>query len=246
MTKVFVKPEQVNGDLVRIIGADLHHLRSVLRKEIGDSLLIGINDRTYNGVIVSSEPEQMLVSLVSSATASTESTLTIQLCQAIAKGDKMDLIIQKAVELGVNEIVPFVSQHTVVKLDADKRVQKQSRWQKIAEEAAKQCKRDRIPQVRVPVDYNDLLTQLQNPHSEHLILMAYERASEHGLKQLAGKQPQRVSIIIGPEGGFAPHEVESVAMIGGEIIKLGNRILRTETAAIAVLSLVQYIWGDLG
>jgi len=148
--------------------------------------------------------------------------------------------------LGVNEIVPFVSQHTVVKLDADKRVQKQSRWQKIAEEAAKQCKRDRIPQVRVPVDYNDLLTQLQNPHSEHLILMAYERASEHGLKQLAGKQPQRVSIIIGPEGGFAPHEVESVAMIGGEIIKLGNRILRTETAAIAVLSLVQYIWGDLG
>jgi len=246
MTKVFVKPEQVNGDLVRIIGADLHHLRSVLRKEIGDSLLIGINDRTYNGVIVSSQPEQMLVSLVSSATASTESTLTIQLCQAIAKGDKMDLIIQKAVELGVNEIVPFVSQHTVVKLDADKRVQKQSRWQKIAEEAAKQCKRDRIPQVRVPVDYNDLLTQLQNPHSEHLILMAYERASEHGLKQLAGKQPQRVSIIIGPEGGFAPHEVESVAMIGGEIIKLGNRILRTETAAIAVLSLVQYIWGDLG
>lgn len=246
MTKVFVTLEQVNDNQAVVLGDDAHHLRNVLRKNIGDPLLIGVNSKTFRAEIIEISEDKVVCELMEPVTISAESPLKTTLYQAVAKGDKMDLIIQKAVELGVSEIVPFFSRHTVVKLTKDKQHQRQQRWQKIAESAAKQCKRDLIPTIHVPHSFEEVKSKLAVRTGDHLLLMAYELAEEQTLKDLTALYPQHVSMIIGPEGGFSQDEAEAVQSLGGEIIKLGNRILRTETAAITVLALVQFLWGDLG
>lgn len=246
MTKVFVPAEQVNSNQVTIVGDDAHHLRNVLRKKVGDSLLIGIETQTYHSTIVYLDQDRVVCQLLEPSGIQTESPLKTSLYQAVAKGDKMDLIIQKAVELGVSEIVPFFSRYTVVKLTKDKQYQRQQRWQKIAEAAAKQCERDQIPKVHLPLEFDQVQSRLSQHVPGHLLLMAYEQENNQSLSQFVNLDPQHVSVVIGPEGGFSLEEVEAVQKLDGKIIKLGNRILRTETAAVAVLALVQYLWGDLG
>ncbi|HKM18049.1 MAG: 16S rRNA (uracil(1498)-N(3))-methyltransferase [Firmicutes bacterium] len=253
MVKVFVPSGQVSQGKVTVTGGDAHHLRSVLRKKPGDQVLIGViggaGSRAYEGVIVAVDSSKVICELLSPVKVQTEPQLKACLCQAVAKGGKMDLVIQKSVELGVTEIVPFFSQYTVVRLDGEKSRQRQERWQKIAEAAAKQCRRDTIPQVHLPVSFDQLAAALAHRDEDHLLLMPYEQEQNRGLAHIQGhlpKQPRQVSIVIGPEGGFCPEEVERIKTINGEIITLGPRILRTETAAVAVLALVQFLWGDLG
>lgn len=258
MVKIFVSSRQIEQDQVTVTGSDAHHLRSVLRKKPGDELLIGITDgpanrqsagakvRTYKSVIAAVDSHQVVCQLLDPVEIQSDSPLATYLYQAVAKGDKMDLIIQKSVELGVTEIIPFFSRYTVVNLTGEKSRQRQERWQKIAEAAAKQCRRDLIPRVHLPVNFDYLFTMLGNRAPGHLLLMPYEQAQNRGLAQLQDLQPEQVSIVIGPEGGFCPEEVEKIKSIKGEIITLGNRILRTETAAVAVMALVQFLWGDLG
>ena len=254
MVKVFISAEQINQGRAAVTGGDAHHLRAVLRKKPGDRVLIGVKDgaaeKAYESVIVSVEPEQIVCQLLDPVQARTESPLETYLCQAVAKGDKMDLIIQKSVELGVTGIIPFFSRYTVVQLDGEKARQRQKRWQKIAEAAAKQCRRGAVPKVHEPLSLDDMAAALAKRPPDHLLVMPYEQERRRSLADLQDRlregPPKAVSIVIGPEGGFCPEEVDRVERINGEIITLGSRILRTETAAVAVLTLVQFIWGDLG
>lgn len=246
MTKVFVPQNRVKNKHAIIIGDDVRHLRLVLRKQIGDRLLIGVAGQTYEGKIIAIDNEQIQVALVTEVTLQVESPISVRLYLGLIKGSKFDLVVQKAVELGVNEIVPFVSRYTVVKLDKHKFDSKQQRWQKIAQAAAKQSQRALIPQVRKPIDFPHVVSELKASGTDSKILMLYEKAAELSLKQLNEESFDTISIIIGPEGGFCRNEVEQVRTIGGSIIKVGDRIMRSETAAIVGISLIQFIWGDLG
>lgn len=247
MTKVFIAASQVQDNIATITGTDAKHLSLVLRKEANDQLLIGVDQTTYAGVIIKIDQNQVIVSLKQQLDTQGESPLITTLYQGIPKGDKFELVIQKAVELGVTEIVPLFTRYTVVKLDEQRQLKKVARWQKIAEESAKQCKRDLIPQVNMPITFNELIDKLNYSDTKHLSIMAYENEQELSLKQLAELNLSQVDLIIGPEGGFAKEEVAAFqALEHGRIITLGSRILRTETAAISMLTLVQYLWGDLG
>ncbi|NLM26449.1 MAG: 16S rRNA (uracil(1498)-N(3))-methyltransferase [Firmicutes bacterium] len=246
MTKIFIPSKDFFTTQAIIKGEDAHHLSIVLRKKVGDHFLLGVNNQTFLVEITEIERNQVKVAVVDEIVTNNESPVYTRLFQGLAKGSKLDFVIEKAVELGVNEIIPFTSRYTVVKLTEDKKRSRLQRWTKIAHEAAKQCKRDALPIVQPVITFEELIQQLAQTESDHLRLLAYEKAEDQGLKALANLQPKQVSIVVGAEGGFSEAEVASFSQIGGKIITLGNRILRTETAGIACLAMIQYLWGDLG
>ena len=172
-----------------------------------------------------------------------EPPIRLRLYQGLAKGDKMDFVIQKAVELGVKEIVPFTSQYTVVKLEASAAEKRLRRWQRIADEAAKQCLRAELPVVRPLISFEQVLADLKEGPKDKLVLLPYEHEEKQGIKSVPTGEWGAVSIIIGPEGGFHPAEVEAARENGAKVVSLGPRILRTETAGLVALSLVGYRWG---
>ncbi len=245
MTKVFVSQQAVDGGQVYLSGDDARHLGLVLRKKPGDKVVICIDGQSFVGRIEHVEAECVRVSLHQSMGSNQESPIHIRLYQGLAKGDKFELVIQKATELGVNEIIPYTSKHTVVKLDQKRKKSRLTRWQKIANEAGKQCKRDQIPVITDLLDFSSVIKQLSSGNRDTLVLMPYEQASEEKKLPL-DKSPMEVAILIGPEGGFHADEVEAVKQIGGQIISLGPRILRTETAGLITVAIVQFLWGDLG
>lgn len=246
LTKIFIPSEQFFTERAIIKEQDAHYLIVVLRKKVGDQLLLGVNNQSYLVEVQAIEEGQVVVSIIEQLTTNTESPIYTRLYQGLAKGSKLELVIEKAIELGVNEIIPFTSRYTVVKLTEDKKRSRLQRWQKIANEAAKQCKRDVVPDIHPVIAYNQVLDQLAQASPEHLRLLAYEKAESQGLKSLAHLKPKEISIVIGAEGGFCQKEVDNFSRIGGQVITFGQRILRTETAGIASLAAIQLLWGDLG
>lgn len=169
--------------------------------------------------------------------ADTEPLIDVVLAQCLPKGDKMEYIVQKAVELGVKSIVPVVSQHCVVKYDAKKKLQRQQKWQKIADEAAKQCGRTIKPEVEAIIDFK----QLAENYSDYTCLICYEAEDQLSIKEaLQSINSDKYLILIGPEGGLSKDEVEFCKQNNFKSISLGKRILRTETASLAVLSILMY------
>ncbi len=189
---------------------------------------------------------QVVGTVLETVLRSQESPLRLTLFQGLAKGDKMDFVVQKAVELGAAEIVPFSSYHTVVKLGEKQQEAKRARWQRIALEAAKQSKRTRVPAVGEVHTFAAVAARVKSASRlGELVVLAYEGEKQVGLRDLdAGGQA--VSAVIGPEGGFSPAEVGELISAGAKVCSLGPRILRTETAGLVLLSLVGYKWGDLG
>ena len=239
MYQFFVEPEQVNGQRIRIIGADVNHIGNVLRMKQGERIRISVSDgRSYFARLQSIQPKEVLADIEAEDTEKTELCSRITLFQGLPKNDKMELIIQKAVELGVYEIVPVAMKRCVVQLDEKKAAGRQKRWQAIAESAAKQSKRTIIPNVQLPVSWTDALALADRmdvvlaPY-EHARGMAQTRAVLQGLAQ-----GQKIGIFIGPEGGFSPEEIQ--AFPENSRISLGRRILRTETAGLAVLAMLGY------
>ncbi len=220
-----------------------HYLVNVLRMKVGERLVIVTVDQLqYLGEIVEITDE-VRVRVVEALQKSSESPLSINLVQGIAKGDKMDYIIQKATELGVHRIIPLLSQYTVVQLKGEKKEKKQERWQKIALAAAQQAQRVKVPEVRI---VSSLQEVLEGMSFEDMGIIFYEKESK-GLKEVLNLSPSgEVYVFIGPEGGWHEKEVEMLKRAGAISAGLGNRILRTETAALTALAILQYQWGDLG
>lgn len=251
MRRFFISKEQSEGardGRVILTGTDVNHIVHVLRMGQGDPLILSATDgREFHCVIDCIEHDKVICKVSTISCNQTEPSVSVTLIQGIPKGEKMELIIQKTVELGVCEIIPAMMERTVVRFHtAQDGQKKQIRWQKIAEEASKQCGRGCIPSVAVPLAFKQALSQIPE---NALKLIAYENEAEYSLKQRIEKAIEsddvtNIVIIIGPEGGISPEEFSLAIESGFQSISLGRRILRTETAGIAVLSAIRYVFED--
>lgn len=245
MFQFFVDKSQIDESkgLVYITGPDVNHISHVLRMKLGEQFYVtnGAHSGKYLCALKSVSPEEVVCDIIQVITDTTELPCEIVLYQGLPKADKMELVIQKAVELGASRIVPVETKRCVVKLDAKKAQSKISRWQGIAEAAAKQSKRDVIPVIG---NLMTLKEALQEAADYEVSMMPYENAEgmEYTRKLLGEIRPgQRVAIFIGPEGGFDDSEVEAALSMGTKPVTLGRRILRTETAGLAILSMLVYV-----
>ena len=238
MYNFFVESDARLGDVVSIGGGDFNHVKNVLRMKIGEKILVSIDGTSALCEIIEFTESSVVAKIVEEKFQDTALPISITLFQGLPKSDKMELIIQKAVELGIDKIVPVEMARSIVKLDAKKAKDKVSRWQAIAESAAKQSKRTSIPSVELVMTFNNAVKSF----SEYdLVLLPYEckngmQDTLSALKKI--KSGMKVAILIGPEGGFDLKEVTQAEDAGTLTISLGKRILRTETAAITALSML--------
>lgn len=242
MQNFFVTPAQVEGERIYIEGSDVNHMKNVLRMHAGECLMISDgNNRRYLCEVDSYEERQRVwLKVIEERPVDTELPSRIYLFQGLPKQEKMELIVQKCVELGVYEIVPVVTRRCIVKLDDRKAKKKTERWQQIAESAAKQAGRGIIPKVSEPVSY---VEALKRAGELDVVLLPYELAEDmaHTRRIIERIEPgQSVGIFIGPEGGFEKEEVKSALEAGAKEITLGKRILRTETAGLSILSVLMF------
>ncbi len=238
MYQFFVTEEQIGREFITITGGDVNHIKNVLRMRPGES--IGVcNQKWLDYFCKISEVGEDFVQadILETGAATTELPGKIYLFQGIPKGDRMEHVIEKAVELGVYEIIPVRMRYCVVKLDDKKQQAKLKKWQALAMAAAKQSKRSLVPNIHPVMSYKEAIAYA---FQSEACLIPYENengmeGTKAALKKIRGKES--VSILIGPEGGFAPEEIEAVKS-RGEVISLGKRILRTDTAAITAMSMV--------
>ena len=236
MYHFFVSEEQISGENAYIEGSDVNHIANVLRMKPGEELLISVRgDWDYLCKIVDIETDRVNLKVLESM-EQRELPVNITLLQGIPKSDKLEMIIQKAVELGVSEIIPVKTKRVVVKIDEKKVDTKVNRWNAIAESAAKQSKRSIIPKVYEPMSIDNALEIVKDFGVK---LIPYENADgiDKTRKILDNMdKTKNIAVFIGPEGGFEESEVERIKNSGFEVITLGKRILRTETAGLALLS----------
>lgn len=241
MYHFFVTPEQVKGEEIQIVGSDVNHIKNVLRMKNGEELQISDgNNKKYLCEIASMTSDEVCVRIKEELASDTELPSKIYLFQGLPKSDKMELIVQKAVELGSYEIIPVATKRAVVKLDDKKAAKKVERWNSISEGGAKQSGRNVIPEVKQVMSYKEAI---QYAGSLDIILIPYELAEgmEETRQIIESILPgQSVGIFIGPEGGFETQEVEYAIENGAKAITLGKRILRTETAGLTTLSILMY------
>ena len=242
MQHFFVSPEQVREEKIYVEGSDVNHMKNVLRMKTGEELTIGDGDGwLYLCVVESYEEDMAVLKILEKKKDESELPSKIYLFQGLPKSDKMEWIIQKAVELGVHQVIPVATKRAVVRLEGKKEVNKQRRWQAISESAAKQSKRMQIPTVHMPVTFQQALAMMAE---SDVRLMPYENAEgmEGTRRILESIEPgESIAILIGPEGGIDEAEVEMAMKEKVEPITLGKRILRTETAGMTVLSILVYL-----
>lgn len=244
MSRFFVSNEQIDDDKIFIIGNDVNHIKNVLRMKNGDLLEVcnKENNKNYECEILNINNDKIELKILS-MNMTNEEKIKITIMQGIPKFDKMELIIQKSVELGVNEIIPLEMEHCVVKLKESDRLKKIERWKKISEVAAKQCMQNYIPEIR-NVENIKNICKMKKDYDE--IIVAYEKEDEVTLKsqinkiKTNGKDVNRIAIIIGPEGGISNQEISLLKEAGVISVTLGKRILRTETVALNMLSIFKY------
>lgn len=238
MYQFFVDDAQIGREFVTITGADVNHIKNVLRMKAGEKIRIS-NQQGCDYYCEISEVTDTFVQadILNEDAASTELPSKIYLFQGIPKGDRMETVIEKAVELGVYEIIPVAMKYCVVKLDAKKEAAKVARWQKQAEAAAKQSKRSIIPKIHPVMSYKEAVEYAMQC-DVHLVPYENERGMQGTREALSTiKAGTSVSVMIGPEGGFAEDEIAQVKD-SMQVISLGKRILRTDTAGIAVMSML--------
>ena len=233
------------ADKMIVAGGEAHHMLRVLRLAAGDQVVVvdPVGQAAVARITQASDTEVFL-SMETMLEEEREAPITIRLAQGLPKSDKMDFIVQKALELGISEIIPMEADTSVVRYDAAKQQNRRERWQKIAAEAAKQCQRTIVPNVAA---VQDLAKLLAATGGETQIIVLYEGQVPLGLKQVLREKPGNdYLLIIGPEGGLSSREVQLAQERGAAIVTMGPRILRTETAALAAIAAVMYEHGDLG
>ena len=248
MYHFFVEPSQIGEKDIVITGPDVNHIKNVIRLKPGDEISVsnGIDGRDYRCGIVEIREDEVRCELRFIKEDGVELPAKVYLFQGLPKGDKMEFIIQKMVELGVYEIIPVAMQRCVLKLDDKKAKSKIARWQGIAEAAAKQSKRGIVPQIHAVMSYKEALAYAADMDCR---LVPYEMeetldgaSGMEGTKKLieAIQPGESVAIFIGPEGGFEDGEIQSAISQGMKPITLGKRILRTETAGMTVMAWIMY------
>ena len=246
MSKFFVRDEQIDNDIIKIQGQDVNHIKNVLRQKVGDEIIICNTDKenTYLCDITKIEKETIQCKIIREL-EDFKSNIKVTIMQGLPKKDKMDLVIQKSVELGCYDIQPVDMERCIVKYEEKDKRKKLERWQKISEVAAKQCDRNFIPKVNNIMTLKNICNLL--PEYD-IVILAYEKEEKTKLKEALkkikekyGENEIKIAVIIGPEGGISPKEVEMIKENDNVItVTLGKRILRTETVALNVLSIIMY------
>lgn len=239
MQQIFVREEDIEDGRIRVTGEDAYHLGRAIRLKAGEKIRVSTDaERNFICEAVSFDSDALTLQILEES-EDTEPANRIILFQAIPKGSRMETVIEKAVELGASEIIPVDMKYCVVRLDDKKKEARVRRWQKIADGAARQSKRSQMPKVGPVLSFREAADQLQ---SLDISLVPYENAqgAAYTMELLRKIKPgQSVGILIGPEGGFAPEEIDYLRdSKKAEVISLGHRILRTDTAAIATMTLV--------
>lgn len=238
MYNFFVDKKDRTGEFYNISGEDFNHIKSVLRMKIGEEILISCDNKSDLCCIKEFADNFVVAQILRENFQNTDLPISITLFQGLPKGDKMELIIQKAVELGASEIIPVQTARSIVKIDQKKKDGKTARWQAIAESAAKQSKRCSIPTVSPAISYGEAMKK-----AKELDLFIVPFESKRGIEDTKTvlsliKKGMKVGVIIGPEGGFEDKEIELAQAACGKTICLGQRILRTETAAITSVAMI--------
>jgi len=244
MYQFFVEPSQIQQNRVIITGTDVNHIKNVLRMKIGEELAVsnGVDQKEYRCAITSFEEDAVLCELRFVKEDGLELPAKIYLFQGLPKADKMELIIQKSVELGAYEIIPVSCKRCVVKLDEKKQKSKIQRWQGISEAAAKQSKRRVIPQIKDVMSFSQAVEYAKEMN---LKLIPYEMQASEAMAETkklieSAKPGDEIAIFIGPEGGFDESEVTKAFEAGIVPVSLGKRILRTETAGFTTIAWLMY------
>lgn len=242
MSKFFIPRENIKENILIIDGEDVNHITKVLRFKEGDEITCcnGIGT-DYVAKITSVDKKEICCEIISAVKAETEPNIHVILIQGVPKASKMDYIIQKTTELGISEIYPCEMSRCVAKIDGQKKIE---RWQKISREAAKQSGRGIVPEVHDAICLKEAINVLKDAD---IAFVPYECDEGNTLRPvlLGAKDPKTVAFMIGPEGGFDKSEIDEIIKNGIHTVSLGKRILRTETAGEAVLSMVMYEIGDI-
>lgn len=243
MPKFFIESNQIENDKITLVGEDVKHIANVLRKQVGDEINICnmLKSENFLCQIKEINKDNIECTILKKLKSEAEANVEITIFQGLPKAEKMELIIQKCTELGVKTFVPVEMERCIVKLDTKSEAKKIERWRKIAETAAKQSGRDLIPQIKILTNLQKVCNLIQK---YDIVLLAYENETQttlkQALKQLNNKENLKIGVIIGPEGGFTKDEVNALEKAGARTITLGKRILRTETAGIAVTAAIMY------
>lgn len=245
MNRFFVSSEQIEDENIIIKGEDVKHIKDVLRLKINDKIEVVCDNIVYTSEIITINKNEVTLNIIGTRTGDNEPPIDIYLYQGLPKSSKMDFIIQKATEIGVKEIYPIITNRTIVKITNNKKAKnKINRWNKICTEAAKQSKRDNIPKVNGILRFNEMIKLLANKEN---ILVPYEEEENNGIKNILNEiENKKIHLIIGPEGGFQKEEILKIKSVGGKIVSLGPRILRTETAGLVAMTILMYEFGDMG
>ncbi len=241
-TRLFVSVALSNDAELILQGEQASYLRRVLRSRVGDALTVFNGDGgEWSASIENISNISVILRVGTHTEPATESRLKIHLVQGISRGERMDFVVQKATELGVKRITPVLTHHGMVKLDQKRAEKRRQHWQHVAESACEQSGRTRPPRIDAPVDLNAWFGAKNSSDSTELIL----RPGTSTAVASIGKPATRLCLLIGPEGGFSEREYEDAEIAGFQAVSLGPRILRTETAALAALTIAQSCWGDL-
>jgi len=245
MARFYVPQPRIEDGMLKVEGDEVKHIRKVLRLKAGDEVSVfdGLGNE-FEGDIVEEGLSSVVVRVKSVHSSKSDSPLEVTLAQSLLKGEKMDYLIQKATELGIEKIIPFLSSRSVPLLEKSKRLKRHQRWERIAIEASKQCGRGVVPAIESLQDYSEMLKKA-SPNVFRLIL--WEREGTRLKELLEGSsERKRIFFVIGPEGGFSEGEVNEAKRVGFIPVTLGRRILRAETASLCFLSILQYEQGDMG
>ena len=244
MYKFFVSSNQIEGNIVKIIGEDVNHIKNVLRLGLEEDICICNKDisKSYNCKIIQVQNSEIKCEILEETNGTTETNTYIHIFQGLPKSDKFEYIIEKCTEIGVKEITPVIMKRCVVKLDEKDKSKKIARWQKIAEVASKQSKRDKILIVNNVINFKNIF---ENIKDYDILLIAYEEEVDNTLKSVLKNIKNnnvnlKIAVIIGPEGGIDNQEVEECKKNNFMVVTLGKRILRTETAPIVIASNILY------
>ena len=245
MPKFFVNNNQIKDNKIEIIGEDIKHIKKVLRKKVEDEITICDKESSqdYLCKIAKIDDEKIECEILEKIEGIVEPRIKVTIFQGLPKADKMELIIQKSVELGVNEITPVEMNRNIVKFDNKDKEKKLQRWRKISEVASKQCGRNIIPDIKEIINVKNICNLCPN---YDIVLVAYENEKTNRLKDEIKKlknntkKDLKIGVVIGPEGGIEEKEIEILKQSNAKIITLGKRILRTETVALNILSILMY------
>ena len=237
--RIFTEQTLITGELIQLEESASHHLSKVLRMQAGRELILfnGLGGE-FAATIHEISKKYVCVLIAEHLAENRESPLQLELAIGISRGERFEWVLQKATELGVTKITPLITERTEVKVNGDRQEKMRERWQQIITSACEQCQRNMLPELSAPVQISDWLNTVKSD----LRFVLHHRDS----KTLPAEQkPQSVALLIGPEGGLSESEIAQAQTQHFNALTLGPRVLRTETAPVAAISLVQYLWGDL-